>query len=158
MERRLKVTMMVILCGFLIISLLGCVTSRGREGDLYRQSLRNQIQVLQSQLKQKDEEIATLREALDEQIKERQELVERLNRQAPIKSPIAEVKSRPSAKQIQTALKNAGYNPGPIDGRMGRRTKEAIRSFQRANGLVVDGRVGKQTWELLKKYLYTKTK
>lgn len=56
-------------------------------------------------------------------------------------------------KQVQTALKNAGFYKGPIDGRLGPRTKEAVRNFQKANGLSPDGVAGKQTREKLKIYL-----
>jgi peptidoglycan hydrolase-like protein with peptidoglycan-binding domain len=41
---------------------------------------------------------------------------------------------------------------------MGKQTREAIRSFQRANNLVVDGKVGKKTWEILRGYLDKKVK
>lgn len=58
-----------------------------------------------------------------------------------------------SPRQIQTALKNAGYYKGPIDGKIGPKTKEAIRSFQKAKGLKADGMVGKRTTEKLSKYL-----
>lgn len=54
---------------------------------------------------------------------------------------------------IQTALKNAGYYDGPIDGKLGAKTREAIRGFQKANGLEVDGIAGKKTKALLVKYL-----
>ncbi|MBI3318875.1 MAG: peptidoglycan-binding protein [Candidatus Omnitrophica bacterium] len=56
-------------------------------------------------------------------------------------------------REIQTALKNAGFNPGPVDGRMGPRTKVAIRDFQLANGLEADGKVGPRTWSRLEPYL-----
>ena len=60
---------------------------------------------------------------------------------------------------IQKALKNAGFNPGPIDGRMGPKTKKAISDFQRENNLTVDGIVGKKTWAKLNPYLFpSKTK
>ncbi len=52
-------------------------------------------------------------------------------------------------RQIQQALKVAGYDPGPADGRMGGRTKTAIRDFQTANGLQADGKVGPRTWSKL---------
>ncbi len=52
-------------------------------------------------------------------------------------------------QQIQQALKLAGYDPGPTDGRMGGRTKTAIRDFQTANGLQADGKVGHRTWSKL---------
>jgi peptidoglycan hydrolase-like protein with peptidoglycan-binding domain len=60
---------------------------------------------------------------------------------------------RPSVKEIQTALKNAGYYTVVIDGKIGPLTKKAIEEFQKANGLKVDGKVGLQTWGVLSKYL-----
>ena len=60
---------------------------------------------------------------------------------------------KPAAKDIQGALKNAGYYAGAIDGKIGPMTKKAISDFQEANGLVVDGKVGPKTWAVLGKYL-----
>jgi peptidoglycan hydrolase-like protein with peptidoglycan-binding domain len=60
---------------------------------------------------------------------------------------------RPTVQEIQTALKNAGYYPGAIDGKAGPMTKKAIEDFQQANGLQIDGKVGTKTWGLLGKYL-----
>ncbi len=62
-----------------------------------------------------------------------------------------------SAKDIQTALKNAGFDPGPIDGKIGPKTRQTIREFQRAKGLTPDGVVGPKTWAELEPYL-TETK
>jgi peptidoglycan hydrolase-like protein with peptidoglycan-binding domain len=50
---------------------------------------------------------------------------------------------------LQRALKNAGYYTGPIDGRAGSGTKDAIRRFQADNGLEADGVAGRQTWAKL---------
>lgn len=58
-----------------------------------------------------------------------------------------------SKKDIQTALKNAGYYTGNIDGVMGPKTKQAVMDFQSAKGLKVDGVVGPQTSKALQKYL-----
>jgi len=58
-------------------------------------------------------------------------------------------------QEIQTALTNSGFEPGVIDGKMGPKTKKAIREFQRANSLTADGTVGPKTWEKLKVYLYS---
>ena len=46
---------------------------------------------------------------------------------------------------MQKKLKNWGYYDGAIDGIFGAQTKEAVRYFQRKNGLAVDGIVGKNT-------------
>ena len=59
---------------------------------------------------------------------------------------------KPTTKEIQQALKNAGFYQGTLDGRMGPMTREAVRQFQNVNGLKVDGVVGKQTWEKLSTY------
>lgn len=56
-------------------------------------------------------------------------------------------------KEIQTALKKAGYYNGAIDGKIGPRTKKAIEDFQRDKGLKVDGKVGPKTWAELEKHL-----
>ena len=47
--------------------------------------------------------------------------------------------------QIQTKLKRCGYYKGNIDGIYGSQTVEAVKYFQRKNGLVVDGIAGKKT-------------
>ncbi len=60
---------------------------------------------------------------------------------------------RPTTKDIQTALKNAGFSPGSLDGKMGPRTRQAIKDFQKSKGLVPDGAVGPKTWSILGKYL-----
>ena len=58
-----------------------------------------------------------------------------------------------STRQIQRALKRAGYYTGHIDGAIGPRTKKAVRAFQKASGLKPDGIVGQQTWAKLQEYL-----
>lgn len=46
--------------------------------------------------------------------------------------------------QVQQQLAQAGYYRGAIDGVVGDRTRSAIRSYERANGLRVDGRIDDQ--------------
>ncbi len=58
-----------------------------------------------------------------------------------------------SSKQIQRALKSAGFYTGPIDGKIGPKTKDAIIKFQEANNLRADGIVGKKTSAVLNNYL-----
>lgn len=48
-------------------------------------------------------------------------------------------------RQIQTKLKNWGYFSGKLDGIYGTLTRDAVKKFQRANGLAADGIAGKQT-------------
>jgi peptidoglycan hydrolase-like protein with peptidoglycan-binding domain len=62
---------------------------------------------------------------------------------------LKEGSSGPLVKQLQQRLKDKGFNPGDIDGVFGLGTKEAVRAFQKANGLEADGLVGQQTWKVL---------
>ncbi|MDD2752111.1 MAG: peptidoglycan-binding domain-containing protein [Candidatus Omnitrophica bacterium] len=137
----------------LVISLAGCATGR-KQGEMEVQGLKNQISVLEAQIQSKDEEINSLRGEL-------------CKMQAENEAPMnfagkgkmgSEPKSRPNVKQIQTALRNAGYNPGEIDGKMGAQTTEAIKAFQSASNLPADGKVGKNTWAVLRSYLHKKIK
>ena len=48
-------------------------------------------------------------------------------------------------RQIQTKLKRWGYYNGNVDGIYGSETQEAVRYFQRKNGLTVDGIAGPNT-------------
>ena len=50
-----------------------------------------------------------------------------------------------TVKTVQRKLKNWGYYNGAIDGIFGPQTKEAVKYFQRKNGLKVDGIVGNKT-------------
>ena len=52
-------------------------------------------------------------------------------------------------KQIQTKLKRWGYYNGNVDGIYGSQTQEAVRYFQRKNGLSVDGIAGPKTLEAM---------
>lgn len=49
----------------------------------------------------------------------------------------------------QQALKDKGFDPGPIDGVNGPRTQGALRDFQRKQNLEADGRLGPQTRDAL---------
>lgn len=137
----------------LFSSLSGCATLGGRKNELKIQELKNQISVLEAQIQNKDQEIESLKSAI-EQMEYRK--TKTLRPQAD--KYTGEVKTRPNVKQIQLALAGAGYNPGKIDGKIGRQTRDAIKAFQRDNGLKADGKAGKETWSLLKKYLYKKVK
>jgi len=56
----------------------------------------------------------------------------------------------PAVRELQTLLKAKGFNPGPVDGAFGPKTKAAVLAFQRSRGIAVDGVVGPQTWGKLK--------
>lgn len=60
--------------------------------------------------------------------------------------------SKPSTREIQVALQNAGFYEGPIDGKTGPLTRAAIKEFQLIHGLKDDGVVGKLTWAKLRDF------
>ena len=60
---------------------------------------------------------------------------------------------KPTDKDIQQALKNAGVYSGPVDGNIGPKSKKAIRDFQTQSGLNADGKVGPRTWKKLSAHL-----
>lgn len=128
-----------------VFSLSGCATTK-RNSELEIQGLKHQVLALETQLRDKDEELNSLKEPL---AKENEELNA---------NNIGEAKQDIDTKQIQLALKNADYYQGAIDGVMGKHTRRAIRAFQRANNLSADGKVGKNTWAILKEYLNKKIK
>jgi len=70
--------------------------------------------------------------------------------------PVIEIPKKPTTKEIQLALKNAGFYNGKIDGIVGPKTLSAIKEFQAKNNLKVDGKVGPKTWEKLRNYLNIK--
>jgi peptidoglycan hydrolase-like protein with peptidoglycan-binding domain/TPR repeat protein len=49
-------------------------------------------------------------------------------------------------RALQRRLALAGFSPGPLDGRYGPRTENAVRRFQAAHGLAVDGIAGPETF------------
>ncbi|MFA4988338.1 MAG: peptidoglycan-binding domain-containing protein [Candidatus Omnitrophota bacterium] len=125
-----------------VFSLAGCSTARNK--DLEIQGLRNQVSALKAQAPEESEQVTALEEITIVQSEEAEKK--------------EEARECPTSKQIQAALKNAGYYSGPIDGKIGRKSRQAIRDFQKANNLSVDGKVGKKTWGALKEFLQKKVK
>ena len=124
---------------FLVIFLTGCATTEKTQ-DIQTKQLQSRINYLEQELQRKNQEISILEQGL-----------ERTQGRAP--TTYKQKDGQLSNHQIQTALKNAGFYQGPIDGKIGPKTREAIRAFQKANGLKVDGIVGKRTSQELSKYL-----
>lgn len=135
---RIRVTV----CLFFLVMFAGCATTtKGRDEKMAE--LQSRITFLETKIERNNQKISSLEEKwsalyVDDVV-------------------FANKKSEPSAhmttKQIQTALKRAGFYKGAIDGKMGHMTREAIKSFQKANGLTVDGVAGKVTTAHLSKYL-----
>ena len=66
-----------------------------------------------------------------------------------IRQPLRKGARNSAVKVLQQQLANKGFPSGHPDGIFGRKTLSAVKSFQRANGLVIDGIVGRKTWEKL---------
>ncbi|MFA5090582.1 MAG: peptidoglycan-binding protein [Candidatus Omnitrophota bacterium] len=127
----MRLVLMLVLGSVLIIS--GCATTAKVNSEARIQELQAKIGSLEGELKQQQEENLDMRKQLDEA------------KVQPIRMP--------NGKEIQIALKNAGFYSGIVDGDIGPETKEAIKKFQEANKLNPDGVIGSRTWSLLIKYL-----
>jgi len=55
----------------------------------------------------------------------------------------------PAVRFLQRALQERGFYRGPIDGDFGGRTQQAVRQFQRQQGLTPTGVVNRATWDAL---------
>jgi TPR repeat protein len=71
-------------------------------------------------------------------------------RQRSTQAQAARVSQQDLVRDIQQRLAALGYEPGPVDGQFGRKTRAAIVDFQRRNGLEPDGRATAQLLEALK--------
>jgi peptidoglycan hydrolase-like protein with peptidoglycan-binding domain len=64
---------------------------------------------------------------------------------APIASAEQHQRSKAEVQEIQTALRDAGFDPGPIDGVLGPQTTKAIRTFQFHSGTLATGKLNDET-------------
>lgn len=62
---------------------------------------------------------------------------------------LAAAQNEPSLKEIQQALQEEGFDPGPIDGLMGQRTRVALHAYQESLGLPATGEPDRVTIEKL---------
>lgn len=129
----------------LVLNLVGCATA-GKGSSVQQLQIRNSE--LERELQQRDEEIRYLETELKAAQKPKVDLKSTtVTKKAKIEDPAA------TPKKIQTALKNAGFYNGAIDGKVGKATQASIMEFQKANNLKADGIAGKKTWAKLKTYL-----
>jgi len=54
-----------------------------------------------------------------------------------------------SVRDAQQALKDKGFDPGPVDGVRGPKTRSAIRAYQQKQNLNADGHLGPKTLDSL---------
>lgn len=127
----------------LISFLTGCATT----------APQNQKQQLKEQVNELQERIRILEGELQTKAREISELENELEKTRKTKQTETTYIEQLSIRQIQTALKNANFYKGAVDGKLGKQTKSAIKQFQKANGLKADGIVGRRTTIELNKYL-----
>lgn len=129
----------VIIATACAVVLAGCATgSQVHDLTTQNQQLQARVGELQSQLQQRDDEIRDMSSRISDTYSEARDPVRKTLKATP--------------KRIQAALKAAGFYAGAVDGKIGKKTRESIRKFQRDNGLKADGIVGAQTWDRLSEY------
>ena len=123
--------------------LSGCASTGSKETG----SLKNRI----SALEERQDALEARTRAVSTDIT----YVSAIERPAPVTTTSTARKSAPemTKRELQTALKNAGYYDGAIDGKIGPKTRKAITDFQAANRLKVDGVVGPETRAALSRHL-----
>lgn len=126
----------LLLMGIGLVVLAGCSTTKGTGASLESrvQTLENRLQVLEADV------ASTSTTGYSGEV-------------LTGKSSSGATADTMTKKQIQEALKNAGYYDGNVDGKIGPKTKAALKGFQQSMGLKVDGIAGRNTKEKLLKYL-----
>jgi len=147
--------------GILLSVVAGCSTTKA-PSDLSRMQIK--VGQLERGISDRDQTIADLKyevESLSAQVnalrsKPRSKTIgksSRTTKSSTTSSKSGIIRVSASSKQVQSALKNAGYYSGPIDGKVGGKTKLAISEFQKDHDLTTDGIIGKKTWAELKYYI-----
>ncbi len=128
------------------VAVAGCATSRGSKAE-ETESLKNQVASLETHVEDLSQRLDELSERQPETASQPQ-AKSSARHSAPSRS-----KATLSPREIQLALKSAGFYTGSIDGKLGAKTREAVKAFQRSNGLQADGVVGTKTAAALVEYL-----
>ena len=132
----------------------GCAHARPRHQETAMQwapAPAAQVSTLQSEMQAKDQQIQDLQYQLEQS---RHASESNFNNSSASTALAGGKSSRihvsgVSVTDVQQALAKAGFDPGPADGKMGKKTKAAIKAFQRSHSLKADGVVGDKTWKLL---------
>ena len=148
----------VSVAGILVITVIlaGCATTKK---DMSSEQLQMRISDMERQIEQKSLEIQDLKDQvseLNDELKKADTTPKVTQKTTTAKSSMEKdiIRVAATPQDVQTSLKNAGYYNGPIDGKIGDKTKKAIKAFQEANALTSDGVIGQKTWVKLKTYLY----
>ena len=59
--------------------------------------------------------------------------------------------SKKEIKEIQELLIDLGFAPGPVDGKYGSRTAQAVKAFQRSQGITQNGILDQGLLKLLRR-------
>ncbi len=143
----------LIICASLTVS--GCSSAQKKLSEEVK-GIKTKVETLETRVEGVESKQTETERLAMEQAQKAEEM--RAERARPAASSNVGIKHKGSAqnkariREIQTCLKNAGFYKGDVDGVKGRKTRAAIRKFQKENGLAADGVVGKRTWELLSKY------
>lgn len=130
----------------LILSLSSCASAKKKPGKL--DELDTRISNLETRL----DKMESQRSIVIPLPGQKTESVSEVQKSKPIKeNPL-------TLKEVQTALKKAGFYAGAIDGKKGPQTSKAVKDFQKANNLKADGIVGDKTNQLLRVHLKSTVK
>lgn len=113
---------------------------------------------LESKLKSKEGELSNIMEVLsaiggsidkkpetgETTISNKASLIE-----TSVVNPKVKVSNEVSTEDVQKALLKAGYDPGAVDNKLGKKTKAAIKTFQKLNSLATTGKPDANTLKLL---------
>ncbi len=138
----------------------GCQTTTGYKAQTGE--LSNRIHILENEVNKKDREISRLYTKINNLSKKVEQKNVQLSKLTEPEKPSKEameakdglgiIRVNATPVQVQTALKNAGYYDGTLDGRIGPNTINAIGHFQKDYGLMMDSVIGQKTWDLLKSF------
>ncbi len=141
-----------IVLSLFLLSLFGCATTQNTS----MAQLQSRVDELERKLKQKDDEIGTLKSDLDQVTYKAKKSVDTYSSSSEHSSSSSSsgnkkniIRVDASTQDVQEALKKAGYYNGNVDGKIGNKTKSAISQFQRDHSLKADGIIGRKTWEEL---------
>lgn len=143
----MRIVTVMVLSGLLVVASTGCVSKSQHQHEV--SVLQGQVSQMDAALKAQQQQNQTLQTQLDSLRGPRAGAVPEY-KDAMYRTPSG---FELSTAEIQKALKGAGYYSGASDGKMGPDSREALRNFQRDNGLKADGVCGKQTWAKLKTHL-----
>jgi len=140
---RIKILTVIVLAMFIS----GCATTKNNN-NIEIQQLKGRVAGLETDLQARKQEIARLEGELEKSHEKRPVLKE--ERAKEVKQDEPKILS---TRQIQAALKKAGFYKGSVDGKMGPATLDALKAFQRSNGQKADGVAGRKTRAILTRYL-----